>query len=580
MISSTALTGGRRGDSDVVILGSGLAGSVLAAVLARGGARVLLLDAGSHPRFAVGESTIPYTSMLTRLIAERYRIPELKWLSCFENVQSRVTRSCGVKRNFGFVYHRPGVPQNAAECHELPLPKITYTENHFFRQDIDAWLLALAIRYGAQVRQRVLVTDFRFDDDGVTVTAESGQTWRTRYVVDASGFRSPLARKFGLREEPSRLRHHARSLFTHMVDVTPYEKTVPPGVHGTHTPWSQGTLHHVFEGGWIWVIPFNNHARATNPLVSVGLSVDPRIYPKPDCPPGQEFRDFIAGFPGIGGQFAAARAVREWTSTDRMQYSSTQTVGYRWCLTSHAAGFIDPLFSRGMTNTLEIVNALAWRLLEALREDDFAVERFKPVQDLEQGLLEFNDNLVANAYSSFQRFELWDAWVRVWSLSVRFANFEINRSYARYLDTRDQAHLTQLERLAADGCTPGYPPAREFFARVSQEVRDVADGRQDALLAAATIMRLMHDADFVPPALGLADPTIRSWVVSPPKVARLMHWAEREAPEEIGRLVRDGLILFIRRRLARDEFDLAEEIKHKAAAIPVLGRPLRVPAPQ
>ena len=24
---------------------------------------------------------------------------------------------------------------------------------------------------------------------------------------------------------------------------------------------AEGTLHHVFEGGWLWVIPFNNHHR-------------------------------------------------------------------------------------------------------------------------------------------------------------------------------------------------------------------------------------------------------------------------------------------------------------------------------
>lgn len=579
MIDSSAVPT-RQCDTDVVILGSGLAGSVLAAALASGGARVLVLDAGSHPRFAVGESTIPYTSMLTRIIAERYGVPELKWLSSFENVQSKITTSCGIKRNFGFLYHRPGQPQDPVECHELPLPKITYTENHFFRQDIDAWLLALAVRYGAHARQRVRVTGFDVDDLGVTVAADSGESWRARFLVDASGFRSPVAQQLGLREEPSRLRHHSRSVFTHMVDVTPYEKTVPHGVHHTHTPWSQGTLHHVFEGGWIWVIPFNNHARATNPLVSVGLSVDPRVYPKPDRSSGEEFRDFIAAFPDIGKQFAKARAVREWTSTGRLQYSSSQTVGYRWCLTSHAAGFIDALFSRGMTNTMEIVNALAWRLLDALRDDDFAVERFKPVQELEQALIDFNDELVANAYTSFRSFELWDAWVRVWSLNLRFANFEINRAYAQYLDTGNQDSLERLERLAADGCVPGYRPAREFFARAGEQVRAVADSGHDATAAARNILRLMREADFVPQPLGLADPAVRSWAVSPPKVARLMHWARNEAPPEIGRLVWEGLSLFIRKRLAPDEFDLTEEIKHKVATLPVVGRPLRVPTPR
>ncbi|MEU8386022.1 tryptophan 7-halogenase, partial [Streptosporangium sp. NPDC048865] len=63
---------------DVAILGSGMAGGMLGAVLARNGVKVLLLDAGTHPRFAVGESTIPYTSGMTRLISERYGVPELK----------------------------------------------------------------------------------------------------------------------------------------------------------------------------------------------------------------------------------------------------------------------------------------------------------------------------------------------------------------------------------------------------------------------------------------------------------------------------------------------------------------------
>jgi hypothetical protein len=63
---------------DVTIIGSGLGGSTLAAALARNGVKVLLLDGGTHPRFAVGEATIPYTNGTQRLIADGYGIPELK----------------------------------------------------------------------------------------------------------------------------------------------------------------------------------------------------------------------------------------------------------------------------------------------------------------------------------------------------------------------------------------------------------------------------------------------------------------------------------------------------------------------
>lgn len=576
---TTTAAAGPRPEIDVIVLGSGLAGSAMAAVLAEGGAEVLVLDAGQHPRFAIGESTIPYTSMLMRLVAERYNIPELKHLTTFENVQERISSSSGVKRNFGFLYHREGQPQRFEECHEFPIAKITHTENHFFRQDIDAWMLQVAVKHGANVRQNVRIEDIDVDEAGVTVSDSTGKQWRARYVIDASGFRSPLAAKFGLREEPTRLRHQSRSLFTHMVDVTPYEDTVPPNAHGNPTNWSEGTLHHLFKGGWAWVIPFNNHARATNSLVSVGLNLDPRIHPKPDCSPAEEFQSFVDRFPDIRAQFAKAKPVRDWVSTDRLQYSSKQTVGYRWCMTSHAAGFVDALFSRGLSNTFEIINALGFRLLDALREDDFDPARFEYVQHLEQSQLDFNDDLVANAYTSFGDFDLWDAWFRVWASGQVLATFEINRAYARFLDSHDTKDLAHLETLAPHGSLPDYEPARQLMRNVNEQCKAVAAGASSHL-AAKAIMAEIQAADFIPPTFGLADPDNRWFNATFPKILKTLKWAKTEAPDPIGDLVYDGLTLFIKKRLSRDEFNLGAEVKHWAAEQPIIGRKFRVPAPR
>ena len=41
--------------------------------------------------------------------------------------------------------------------------------------------------------------------------------YRANYLVDAAGFRSPLAEKFGLRDFD--LQTHSRALFTHMIDL-------------------------------------------------------------------------------------------------------------------------------------------------------------------------------------------------------------------------------------------------------------------------------------------------------------------------------------------------------------------------
>lgn len=572
-----------RPEIDVAILGAGIAGTVLAAVLARNGAKVQIFDAGSHPRFAVGESTTPHTSTLMRLVGERYDVVELKQIAAFHNVQTHVTRNGGIKRGFSFFYHREGEKLLTEEFNEFAIPRATHMENHWFRQDLDEWLLRVALKYGARVKQNTAIVDLDVADDGVTVISANGTKWRARFIVDASGFRSPLAAKFGLREEPSRLRHHSWSVFTHMLDVTPYENLFPASTFTCYNTQSSTTLHHIFKGGWLWVIPFNNHIRATNPLVSVGLQLDPRVHPKPEGIPAERiFREFIGRYPDIDRQFTNARAAREWISTGRLQYSPRRTVGYRWCLTSHAAGFIDPLFSRGMSNTFEIVNSLAWRLLDALRDDDFSVQRFEPVQTVEQGQLDFNDNLVANAYTSFCHYELWDAWFRVWALGQFLSTGEIGHAYMKLVRKRGAtAALTALERLAPDGDLPTYPPLRRTYDEVSQTVRDVAEGRREPGDAAKKIMALLSAADFIPPAgFDFDNPGSRNFGLNASEGRKIVKWARKDAPEQIGRPLYEQMPFFAIHRFNPKEFNPVEEFRAALAERKYIGKRLRVPEPR
>ena len=285
------------GRYDVAILGAGIAGGILGAVLARNGLRVLLLDAGMHPRFAVGESTIPHTSTMSEIIAERYQVPEIAALSNFEAMRSRVSPMSGQKRNFGFVYHEEGKPQNPDQINQEVIPG--NVEMHLYRQDVDAYFYYVAVRYGAEGRMATRISDIEIDPaSGVTLLADSGERFEAKFLVDGSGFRSPVAQKLGLRDEPTRARHHCRSLFTHMVGVTPFDDATAAQKHTQSVPWHQGTLHHVFKGGWLWVIPFDNHDTALNPLCSVGLSVDERMFPTPDGTPQQEFDGLPAALPG------------------------------------------------------------------------------------------------------------------------------------------------------------------------------------------------------------------------------------------------------------------------------------------
>ena len=142
---------------DVAIIGSGIGGSTLAAILARHGLRVI--EAGVHPRFAVGESMILETSETLRAMAELYDVPELAFYSS-ENFFAQIGTSHGVKRHFSYLHHEEGKPQQLRRSLQAVIPKEPHGhELHLFRQDCDAHLTAVAIGYGATVLQNMAVTD-------------------------------------------------------------------------------------------------------------------------------------------------------------------------------------------------------------------------------------------------------------------------------------------------------------------------------------------------------------------------------------------------------------------------------------
>ncbi|NJN17502.1 MAG: NAD(P)-binding protein [Oscillochloris sp.] len=434
---------------DVAIIGSGMGGATLGTILARHGLRVLIFESGVHPRFAVGESMILETSETMRAMAELFDVPELAYFSS-EHFFNHVGTSHGVKRHFSYLHHREGQTQNADHTIQAVIPKAPHGhELHIFRQDSDYLMTTTAIAYGATVLQNTPVKSIAVEAGGVTIETVRGEQYQAAYLVDAGGFRSLLADKFGWRSRE--LQAHSRTIFTHMLNVPCYNSVgATREQYGVPFRFSEGTLHHVFHGGWLWVIPFNNHARATNPLVSVGLQLDPRIHPlRADLTPEEEFYDFIARFPGIAPQFAEARAVRNWTRTERLQYTATQIVGDRCCLLGHAAGFIDPLYSKGLYITLMSTALLAHLLLDAHRDGDYSAARFMPLQRLTQRYVAANDRLVANSFKSWSNQRLWSAYSVQWMLG---AYLELVYLISARSQARDRhAYFARIDQLQLTG---------------------------------------------------------------------------------------------------------------------------------
>ncbi|WP_166354891.1 NAD(P)/FAD-dependent oxidoreductase [Phytoactinopolyspora limicola] len=527
---------------DVMILGSGLAGSITAMCLAKQGVKVALVDAGQHPRFAVGESMTPQLIEWLQILRARFDVPELEYLFDIKATSKHIGPHHGKKQSFGFIRQVPGQEPDPREATMFVIPKLLTEASHLFRQETDQYYFHVAAKYGCITRQNWRAVDLDFDDDGVTITGHNGEVFRAKYLIDASGFRSPLAEKFGLREQPARFKHHSRSLFTHYVGIKPFDDVCHhPRSLRPPAPWHGGTLHHMIDRGWFWIIPFDNFKDSTNPVCSVGLTFDPRKYPKPtDMTPEEEFHHYLDMYPSAKRQFVGARRVREWVSTDRLQYSSSRSVGYRWCLMSHAAGFIDPLFSRGLSNTFEIVYALVSRLLPALRDDDFSVERFEYVDTLERGLLQYNDDLVNSSFIAFNHFRLWNAVFRVWAAFLTPGVMRLTRARLNYALDGDERHFAELENNAYPGLW--WPESAEFknILEITAETCEKYEvGELDGDAAADIIFGMLNNCDLVNPVFGWKDPEDTRFVLPTTQMmAKFMYWANRKAPQEMQELGR------------------------------------------
>src|SRR6478672_491179 len=91
---------------DVAIVGSGFAGSLLAMVCRRLGRSVVLIERGTHPRFAIGESSSPLANLLLEELCDRYSLDRIRPLAAWGSWRrERAEIACGLKRGFTFYAH-------------------------------------------------------------------------------------------------------------------------------------------------------------------------------------------------------------------------------------------------------------------------------------------------------------------------------------------------------------------------------------------------------------------------------------------------------------------------------------------
>ena len=396
--------------ADVAIVGSGFAGSLTALALRRLGRSVVMLERGRHPRFAIGESSTPLANLLLEQLCDTYGLDAVRPLAKYGTWQRAYPDiPCGLKRGFSF-YHHFAVASFADDrrhAHQLLVaasPHDEVSDMHWYRPAFDGFLAAQAGLAGVTHLDETAITSVRLEHDGVFLQGDRlGRpvSMHADFLIDASGPRGFLHRALGLEEAPLEWLPPTRALYAHFTDVELWQD-VAPGSTDAQPPFpvDAAALHHVFPGGWIWVLRFNNGitsagAAVTNEVAAaVGLERGAEAWPR-----------LLERLPSVRRQFARAKAVTPFVYAPRLAFRSRAVVGTRWAMLPSAAGVIDPLLSTGFPLTLLGIQRLVERLDRCWGGQglDAALEEYAGQTRRE---LDATERLVAALYASMSDFEL------------------------------------------------------------------------------------------------------------------------------------------------------------------------------
>jgi FADH2 O2-dependent halogenase len=519
---------------DIAIVGNHLATGLLAAILASHGVRTVVVPADADKHTPAGETTVPYTAELFYLLGNRFGVPEIGAMGMFSDLPDRLRMTSGVKRSLGFLYHRPGEAQRPAEALQFNVPA-EHAEWHLYRPEVDDYAAALAVASGATVlRTQARPGGVRTGGAGVSVELADGRLVHAEYLVDGSADWRLLPQG-AHKPTGDRLRHRSRLLFAHFTGVRPFESLVPAGRYGKASPWSAGTLLHVFDGGWVQVVPFGNHAESTNDLCSVAVSLEPARAGRADG--SAQFRELTECFPDLRRQFAGATAAGSWREFDDWTVVADECVGPRWLLFDRAAGRHDLLLSRDVTMSLELVHAVAAGLLSLARSRDWAADGMKETGAFQLRLFELHDRFVAAGRIASGDFALWNAYLRVWllwsilsALSLKRARLDCEAGSG----ARRWASVERFDQAAHWFFVPAGLP--ELLLEALHDIESVPSGTPAVAVADRIFARLRSER-FVPPLYRFGDPAARYYYFTRARRLRMLLWAKTTAPSDFRRLL-------------------------------------------
>jgi FADH2 O2-dependent halogenase len=195
-----------------------------------------------------------------------------------------------------------------------------------------------------------------------------------------------------------------QALYGHFSEVRRLDQS--PEYPDTETPpypIDDAAVHHIFDGGWIWVLRFNNG------ITSAGVAAMDETASRLHLGDGEAaWKELIGSIPALKEQFADARVERKLTHVQRLPFLSGAICGEKWAMLPSAAGFVDPLLSTGFPLTLLGISRLA-NILEDNWDSPHLPTRLQSyaLQTTEELLA--TSRLIAGLYANMNNFPVFTA---------------------------------------------------------------------------------------------------------------------------------------------------------------------------